>query len=364
MAPGSLRAAIDQSIVFLNRIPKESQFLYGTMTYSAQESIVSLKIFLKILDKKLKYDQFLAELQKNFHMFKSSANKEDQVLFTGYYEPIFEGSLKRTKKYNVPVYSLPKDLLVLNLGRFRNSLSNRTIVFRLQNNEVMPYYTRSDIMQKNVLAGKNLEIAWMKDPVDLFFLQIQGSGILALENGKIIKLSYCGSNGHQYSSIGKILVEQEKMKLEEVSMGSIRRYLQNNPSLRDQILHYNNSYTFFEKSHDQEAPKGNINVPLTANRSIATDTRAFPKAGLGYIVSDLPTFPKDWDTPVLMPFSRFVLNQDTGGAIKGPGRVDLFWGNGTRAERSAGVMRSHGSLYFLIAKKDVIRTFIEDQPSK
>ena len=146
-------------------------------------------------------------------------------------------------------------------------------------------------------------------------------------------------------------------------MMSIRDYIQNHPAARDKILFHNKSYTFFKISDQTGNPRGNINVPLTRQRSIATDTNIFPKAGLAYIITELPVFDEIRNSVSMKPFSRFVLNQDTGGAIKGPGRVDLFWGNGKLAEKSAGTMRSFGKLFFLVAKKNVIARFIKNQLS-
>ncbi len=364
LSPKSLKTAINSSLIYLNRISPYSIFQFGKMRYTATEMIASFNLFVQVIDNNYKYDELIDQLEEKFYIFKSSANDDDQVMFTGYYEPIFQGNLKRTKEYNIPVYSNPDDLKVLELGDFRHTLKNRTIVYRLYNNKILPYYTRQQIMSGKVLAGKKQEIAWMKDPVDLFFMQIQGSGILELPSGKKIRLSYDGSNGHRYSSIGRKLVEDGKMKLDEVSMSSIREYLRANPTYRDTILYYNKSYTFFKLNNELNGPVGNINVPLTKNRSIAVDTNIFPKGALAYIRSNLPIFEKDWDNHSVEPFSRFALIQDTGGAIKGPGRVDLFWGNGELAEKSAGTMRSFGRLYFIIAKKDAISEFIsEDQPS-
>lgn len=185
-----------------------------------------------------------------------------------------------------------------------------------------------------------------------------------LPSGDQLKVAYDGSNGHRYSSIGKLLVEDGKMVLEDVSMQSIRAYLKENPDSRNEILYQNNSYTFFKASQNEGGPNGNINVPLTRHRSVASDSSIFPKGALGYIVSEFPAFEDSWDNMVSTPFARFVLNQDTGGAIRGPGRVDLFWGNGALAERSAGTMRSFGKIYFLVAKKESIARHSREQLSE
>jgi len=350
----TLENAIEQSLVYLSRISKDKIFLFGNLEYSAEQMALSLKLFQQLLKRKTSYEEFVLELEKQFYIFKSVANEDNKVLFTGYYEPIFPGSLIPSEEYNIPVYSIPDDHRILGLGGFRNSLKGRTIVYRLEENQILPYFSRREIMAENKLAGRKLEIAWMKDAVDLFFLQVQGSGILMLPSGNRVKLSYAGANGHNYNSIGKLLVDQEKMPLEEISMGSIRRYISEHIGEKEEILFHNPSYTFFELHVDPDGPKGNINVSLTPKRSIATDTSVYPKSGLAYIILDLPDFDKEWKARKPKPSHRFVLNQDTGGAIRGPGRADLFWGNGRLAEESAGRMRNFGKLFFVIAKKSVL----------
>lgn len=349
-----LRSAIEQNLLFLGRISQNQTFQYGSLNYSALEISKSMRLFLSILDRINNTDELVAELERNFYIFGSVANHEEQVMLTGYYEPIFKGSLKKSAEYNVPVYGLPDDLRVLQLERFRKSLRYRTIVYRLLNEKLTPYHTREEIMEKGVLNGKAEVLAWMTDPVDLFFLQVQGSGILVLPSGERLKISYAGSNGMPYSSIGKLLVEEGKLLLEETSMGSIRKYLNDHPEELKRVLYHNQSYTFLNMEKSTGHPRGSLNVPLTPLRSIAMDVTVFPKSALGYLVADRPSFDAKMEYQGSKPFARFVVAQDTGGAIKGPGRVDLFWGNGLLAEKSAGIMRTFGKLYFLIAKKEVL----------
>ncbi|MBT4291035.1 MAG: murein transglycosylase [Deltaproteobacteria bacterium] len=349
----SLLYAIEQSLSYLKKKPGKTIFKYGKINYTALEVIQSFKLFKLIIETSSTRGQLMDAINSQFLMFGSSANPENKVMFTGYYEPIFKGNLTRTARFYVPVYKKPDDLKVLELGNFRKSLEDRTIVYRQVGKKIAPYYSRRDIMEKGMLSKRNLEIAWMENPVDLFFLQIQGSGILELPNGKLIKLAYAGANGRKYSSIGKLLIDKKKMLLEEVSMASIRQYLENHPLELKEILYHNESYTFLQTKEDEIGPRGNINVPLTAKRSVATDTFAFPKAALGYIITEVPDVSGNLQKPK-KPIFRFILNQDTGGAIRGSDRVDLFWGNGDIAEKSAGSMRSYGKIFFLIARKDVL----------
>lgn len=359
----SLKKAISSSLQYYYKIDPDTEFCFGRMTYTSTDMIDSLHLFQQIIDSKNEYEAMIKKLESNFYLFESTANLEEPgVLFTGYYEPIFEGSLTKTDEYTVPVYTIPEDLLVLYLGEFRDSLKDRTIVYRVEDNTVLPYYTRREIMEEGVLNGKESVIAWMKDPVDLFFMQIQGSGVLKLPDGELIKLSYRGSNGHRYSSIGKLLVDEGIMALEDVSMQSLRKYLKDHPESRDRILYHNKSYTFFEIERTVEGPRGNIGVPLTPHRSIAVDSNIFPKGALSYVVSEIPVFKNSWQDKETERIARFTLIQDTGGAIKGPGRADLFWGSGILSEKSAGKMRSFGKLYFLAAKPEALAAFRVEPP--
>ena len=352
----SLVQAANASIQYYERLPSNVLFKYGNISYTATEMVASMKLFVEILEGQNNRDDFVDLLQKNFMIFASAANEDQGVLFTGYYEPIFPGQLKRDQEYKIPVYRRPDDLEVLDLGDFRSSLNKRTIVYKVEKGAPVPYLSRQQIMGENALAGKGLEIAWMKDPVDLFFLQVQGSGILVAPDGSRVKVGYDGSNGRPYNSIGRYLIDQGAMRLSEISMGSIRRYMRDNPLLRDSILYHNESYVFFKLNQlSSGGPHGNIDVSLTPLRSVAADATAFPKGGLAYIVTEVPDFDENWTHHGNKPVSHFVLVQDTGGAIKGPGRLDLFWGNGELAENSAGAMRSLGKVYFFVAKKEALQ---------
>ena len=187
----------------------------------------------------------------------------------------------------------------------------------------MPYFSRHEIDELGLLNGKGFEIAWAKDPVDLFFLHIQGSGLLQLQDGRVLQLNYAASNGLPYTSIGKVLLDQKRIREEEVSMQSLRRYLGDHPEQRDRIFAKNKRYIFFRIV--EEGPIGNLGVPLTAGRSIATDKRLFPKGALALMVTQRPILNSKGALVGWEPFSRFVLNQDTGSAIRGKRRVDLFF---------------------------------------
>jgi membrane-bound lytic murein transglycosylase A len=220
------------------------------------------------------------------------------------------------------------------------------VIARLNGEQLVPYYSRREIDGMGRLKNKGYEIAWAKDPIDLFFLHVQGSGMLRLRDGSTLAVGYAASNGRAYRSIGRVLVERGKMAAEEVTMQRLRQYLREHPAERDEILAQNESYIFFRFLSG--GPLGSLEVALTPGRSIATDARIFPKAALALLVSQKPVFDVEGRLARWQPFTRFVVNQDAGSAIKGENRVDLFFGAGELAGQSAGVMKSPGRLYFFL----------------
>ncbi len=289
-------------------------------------------------------------MRQTFDVYKASGSAPSgRVLFTGYYEPLLKGSLEKTDHYRYPIYRRPDDSVVVQLGKFREKYRNERLVGRVENGELLPYFTREEIDGAGVLENKGLEIAWLADPVDIFFLHIQGSGMICLTDGKCFQVSYAQSNGRAYRSIGKLLIDSGKATREDLSMQGIKKYLREHPEEAEEILNHNESYVFFRRV--EEGPVGSIGVALTGGRSIATDQTIFPRGALAFIMSKKPIIGPGGDIRSWVPFSRFVLNQDTGGAITGPGRVDLFWGRGREAEIAAGHLKEEGELYFLVLKK-------------
>jgi membrane-bound lytic murein transglycosylase A len=270
------------------------------------------------------------------------------VLFTGYYEPVLTCRLNADDVYQYPLYKRPDDIIEIDLSLFGNGFPKNKIFGRLEGKKIVPYYSREEIDQKKAFAGKDLEILWCADILDIYTLQVQGSGKVDLGDGNVISLLYDGQNGRPYRSIGKYLIDAGVIPRDKMSMQAIREYLRAHPEEIFKILNQNPSYVFFRI--DMGPSLGNIGVPLTPGRSIATDSKLFPKGAIALIQTEKPVIEnnaiKEW-----VSFTRFVLNQDTGGAIKGPGRVDLFWGQGPEAEISAGYMQQEGELYFLLRKK-------------
>jgi len=346
----SLLEAIDKSLLFYSRVPAESRYPLGMSGCTAEELKETLLAFQEILKTCESEECRKERIVATFDFYQAAGrDKKGNVLFTGYFEPIMQGSLEKTETYSFPLYQPPEETVVINLGRFKSKYAGETLTGRISDGEILPHYTREEIDGEGILQGRNLEIAWVADPIELFFLHIQGSGIMELPDGRTVRVGYARSNGHPFRGLAKVLLERGKITEREMSHETVKTYLQNHPEERSELMHQNPSYVFFRIMDG--ANVGSHNVPLTAGRSIATDPRHFPKGSLALIRTRKPVFREEGEGMDWVPFSRFVLNQDTGGAIKGAGRVDLFCGTGTDAERVAGSMKEQGSLYFLLKKK-------------
>lgn len=345
----NLEESISQSLLYLNKRPKDMSFKFGNDLYETPHMIDSLIKFLEFTRKNPSSYELGRYLVENYNIYKSTGkNDSGEVLFTGYYEPFLEGSLLKSDIYRYPVYGTPSDLISIDLSLFFPKFAGEKITGRYTGTTVVPYYERKEIETGGILEGKAPVVVWVKDRVDLFFLQIQGSGKIGLPDGKIINVHYHASNGRPYKSIGNYLIEKEIIPKSEMSMQKIRDYLDANPDKIDDTLNYNPSYVFFKT--EKEGPIGYLGVKLTPERSVALDRRIFPPAGLVYIETEKPVIGERNEITRWVKTGRFVLNQDTGGAIQGPGRADIFWGNGIYAETAAGNMKHKGSLYFLVLK--------------
>jgi membrane-bound lytic murein transglycosylase A len=346
-----LAHGITKSLTYLRKIPPDRIFVFGPDRYDSLHMIKSLEYFLEYIGNDPSPGDLGAFIEANYRVYHSvGRDGNGEVLYTGYYEPHLRGSLTETAEYPYPIYARPNDLISIDLSLFGDKYKGEKIVGRYADGTVVPYYERKDIESRNTLADKAEVLAWVGDPVDIFFLQIQGSGKVYLDNGQVINVHYHTTNGRPYRSVGKLLIDENKITVEEMSMQKIRAYLNAHPEEMDTVLNYNPSYVFFKIETD--GPLGNINVRLTPGRSIALDRRIFPPAALTYINTQKPLIDGAGNISGWLDFSRFALNQDTGGAITGPGRADLFWGNGHYAEIAAGHLKYTGELYFLVLKPE------------
>ena len=341
-----LAKAIDGSISYYRRLPPSAEIPFGKLSYTPGEMIRSLQLFLKLRRSETDPEEFGRLLLERFHLLESVA-LERENLFTGYFEPIIPGRKQPEAGMTTPIYGLPGDLVKIDLSRFGRNLPRQTLVGRIKNGQMLPYYSRKEIQEKNVLKDVAKPLAYVNE-IDLFFLQIQGSGLVRLLDGTELRVNYAAGNGRPYRSLGAEMVRRELMQREEVSMQRIREYLDANPDAVRPLLNTNPSYTFFRRV--EQGPLGNIEVPLTPGRSLALDHRLFPKGGLAYIETEASFF-GDIST---RPLRRFMLVQDTGGVIRGHGRADVFWGKGIRAEWKAGHMKYPGRLILLAAKKSYL----------
>ncbi|NOQ50796.1 MAG: transglycosylase [Desulfuromonadaceae bacterium] len=264
-------------------------------------------------------------------------------LITGYYGPELPGSRTPTDIYKYPLYTQPDDLLIVDLDEVYPELSHYRLRGRVVGHRVVPYFERSEIDNgQNPLAGH--EIFWVEDPVELFFLHIQGSGRIRLPDGELVMVNYANQNGRRYRSIGKLLLERNAMTRDQMSMQNIRRWVEENPEAGQQLLAENPSYVFFrELPPEFTSPPGALGIPLTAQRSLAVDPRTIP---LGAPVFLATTYPGSEQ-----PLNRLMVAQDTGGAIKGQVRADFFWGMGNDAGAFAGRMKQPGRLWVLFPKE-------------
>jgi len=346
-----LQHSISMSLSYLYKIPQDRIFVFGKDRYDTRHMIQSLEYFLEYIEQNPSSRELKDFIRSHYRVYRSvGRDGRGEVLYTGYYEPHLRGSLNQNAEYQFPIYARPDDLISIDLSLFSEKYSGEKIIGRISEQTVVPYHDRKEIDSEGALKGKAQALAWVKDPVDIFFLHIQGSGKIYLDNGDVINVHYHTTNGQPYRSIGKLLIDEEKIPLEQMSMQRIRAYLHEHPEEMETVFNYNPSYVFFKIEPD--GPLGNINVRLTPGRSIALDRKIFPPAALAYIETEKPLVDGTGDISGWTKCSRFALNQDTGGAIKGAGRADLFWGSGQYAEIAAGHLKHPGELYFLILKPE------------
>ena len=345
-----LVTAIERSLEYYEKIAGNNMYGIGDGHITAKGLKDSLSAFRKILSGSDSDEVKREKILNTFDLYRATGlDNQGRVLFTGYFESVLKGSLERTDEYRYPIYKTPDDIVIANLGKFGEKYKNEKIIGRLKSGELVPYFNRADIEEAGVLKGRNLELIWVNDPVDLFFMHIQGSGEIKLTDGRFVQVSYAQKNGRP-NRMARYLLDKGKLSKSEMTHQSIKKYLREHPEELSDIFNYNESYVFFRIV--ENGPIGALGLTLTSGRSIATDLDLFPRGALAFIRLRKPIFEKDGNIKSWETFSRFVLNQDTGGVIKGPGRVDLFCGTGSGAEMLAGSLKETGELYFLVKKKE------------
>ncbi len=280
-----------------------------------------------------------------FRPFRAAGVEGDEGLFTGYFEIELRGARQNGGGNSVPIYRLPDDHVIADLGRFDATLKGRRLIGRVESGRLTPYHTRAAI-DRGVLAGRDLEMLWIDDPVDVFMLHVQGSGRVVLPDGEVVRVGFAGHNGHDYASIGRELIARGELERGQASWPGIRGWITRNPERAAELFAVNPRYVFFrviEGIPPDAGPLGAQGVPLTPGRSLAVDRRYLP---LGVPLWLDTVDPGD----TARPLRRLVVAQDAGGAIKGVVRGDLFWGFGAPALAQAGRMRSPGRYFLLLPK--------------
>lgn len=262
-------------------------------------------------------------------------------LFTGYYEADLQASERRGTRYRHPIYARPADLITVRPADFDKKRPPGRLSGRVQGNRLVPYYTRSQI-ETGVLRGKADILLWADDPVDLFFLHIQGSGRVRLPDGTTRRLGFAATNGQPYTAIGRVLIKDGHVPREKISMQSIRRWLANHPAQAQAVMNRNKRYVFFRELRGP-GPIGSLGVPLSAGRSLAIDASLVPLGAPVWVSTKDPIKTRQ-------PWRRLMMAQDTGAAIKGPVRGDIFFGYGKQAARHAGAMNQRGTMFVLLPR--------------
>ena len=329
--------------------------------FEADDLTFALQVFQKDCKVSKKYDNLKEVCKKtndinattnakdffmsNFTPYKLLENKKkDTGIITGYYEPLLNGNRYKTKKYKYPVYSIPSDLLTIDIKKAYPKLKDYLLRGKLEGNKIVPYYTRAQIEAIDPTKSIHLKpICYVDDKIDLFFLHIQGSGKIKFPNGKILNIAYAQQNGRKYYAIGKKLIKLGVLTKSEVSLQSIKKWLIENPDKIDEILNLNDSYVFFK--HSIKAATGSLGTQLVANRNLAVDRKYIP---LGF-----PVFINTTNPITNKPINQLMIAADTGGAIKGKIRADFFFGNGEEAQELAGKMKQQGKLYIFIPNTQI-----------
>lgn len=347
----ALRQAVGASIRYWRQRPAALAVPVCGRSYRADDFLETLQHFQGLLTT-LPREELAAAVARDFTLCPPvDGPQTDEALVTGYYQPRFKGSLRKSPPFIYPVYGLPPELIQAESFTEKGVAAQ---VGRMEEGRLVPYWTRAEIETKGLLQGH--ELCYLADPVEVFLLQVQGSGLVELADGTLRQLLFAGSNGWPYRSIGRLLVDEGRLPLAEVDMPRIRRYLEEHLDDRQRILHYNKRYIFFRISVPApgSGPVGSMGAVLTPGRSVALDQALFPLGGLYFLQTERPV--ESPDSPCQwQPMNRFVLHQDTGAAIKGLKRLDFFWGSGDYPERAAGLMKQPGRFYLLMRNKELVR---------
>ena len=293
-------------------------------------------------------DSVRAYFRQNFSVYKTTnVDGAESGLITGYYQPILKGSRTKSAKYPFPLYTTPPDLITVELDGLFPELKYKRVRGRVVGNKLVPYFNRAEIETDNSPI-KGRELLYIDNIVDVFFLQIQGSGVVQFENGEQVMVGYADQNGHTYNSVGRLLIERGELTSANASMAGIKNWVKNNPLRFRELLNNNPSFVFFrELPSGLPGPIGALGVPILAERAVAVDPKFVPLGAPVFLSTTQPNNNK--------PLKRLMMAQDTGGAIKGGVRADFFWGAGAEAGAKAGAMKQSGKIWVLLPKEFVFK---------
>ncbi len=350
---GLIKAA-RKAVKYLETLPPTKTIRVADRDYGPAQFIDTAKAVIELAQKTKTADEFDAKVRENFDVFQSAGlDGTGRVVFSSYYQPLLRASLKKTEAYPYPLYRRPPDMVEVDLVAFGKANGETSVLGRVtKDGKVVPYYTRADIDRRRALAGKGLEIAWLKDRFDALDLHIQGSAILKFPSGKELLAKYAATNSQGYNSVGLTLVKAGVFARDEITHDKLRSYLHKNPDAESWILASNPRYVFFELAPLPEdgEPFGAAEQSLVPARAIAVDPAFMPLGGLYFFSTTSPQTDKDGRLLGTSDNTRFAFGLDTGGAIKSPGRVDIYAGHGLQAAATARGQWADGKLYLLIKK--------------
>lgn len=348
-----LERAIDKSLQYLAAPSSKRVYPSGlpedTITHDqVQASLLDFKELLRTINSP---DEFQQNLLTRYDVYESwGYDSKGSVWFTGYFTPIYYGSRTPTGEFKYPVYKCPTDLV-------RDQITGDIQGRRMADGSLQPYPTRKELVQSGQLRG--LELVYLKDPLEAYIIQVQGSAKIILPDGTNMVIGYDGKNGRDYRGLGSELVKDGKIEKKRLSLPAVLMYFQQHPEEQENYMMRNDSFAFLKEYPVSEWPSGSLGVQVTPQRSLATDKKIFPRASMTFINVDKPTA----DGSAMQPYQGFVLDQDTGGAIRAAGRADIYMGIGAEAGMQAGAQFAKGKLYYVFLKPELVSQVAVTHPA-
>ncbi len=335
--PDSLLQAAERNLAYLAQLPLQHRLTLLNREISVSQLLAATQALLESKGTQLE------QLCDRLRLYEVTSG--DTLWVAGYYQPEVRASRRRTERFRYPIYRTPDDLVDVHLKDFCPECPARVVQGRVKDGKLIPYFTRTEI-ELGALSGRGYELAWLDDPVEAYFLHVQGSALLELEDGVRLQVSYAASNGHPYRSIAKVLSERGKISGNTLTLGRLKEYLRTHPEEQAELFAQNPRWVFFRGV--AAGPVGSCGVPLTAGRSVAADPAFYAHGALAFI----EILPRNNDVPRGgSTVRRFVFFQDAGSTTGGANRLDVFWGSGAVAEAIAADLENPGRVYFLLPKE-------------